>query len=127
DICRELRDHLLLLRRVSEPLGAAWLGLGCHPFPALKDLPRVPRERYRIMRSYLPARGDLALDMMHATASVQVSLDYADEADLVSKMRTALAVTPIVSALFANSSLWEGRPSGFVSRRMWIWRHTDPD
>lgn len=127
EVCAEFQEHLTLLRRVSEPLGIAWLGLGCHPFHKLGELAQVPRERYRIMRQYLPARGALALDMMHATASVQASYDWSDEADLVAKLRTALAVTPIASALFANSSLWEGRPSGFVSRRMAIWRDTDPD
>jgi glutamate--cysteine ligase len=54
-------------------------------------------------------------------------VDFSDEADMVAKMRTAMAVTPIVSAIFANSSLAEGHPTGFVSRRMEIWRHTDPD
>jgi glutamate--cysteine ligase len=127
DVCAEFQEHLAFLRRVSEPLGIAWLGLGCHPFHKLGELTRVPRERYRIMRQYLPTRGSLALDMMHATASVQASYDWSDEADLVAKLRAALAVTPIASALFANSSLWEGRPSGFVSRRMAIWRDTDPD
>jgi glutamate--cysteine ligase len=79
------------------------------------------------MRNYLPTRGELALDMMHATASLQVSFDWSDEADMVAALRTSLAVTPIVTACFANSSLHLGRPSGFVSRRAWIWRHTDPD
>lgn len=127
DVCAEFQEHLAFLRRVSEPLGIVWLGLGCHPFHKLDELPRVPRERYRIMRQYLPKRGGLAMDMMHATASVQASFDWSDEADLVAKLRMALAVTPIASALFANSSLWEGRPSGWISRRMAIWRDTDPD
>jgi glutamate--cysteine ligase len=127
ETCAEFHEHLAHLRRVSEPLGIAWLGLGCHPFHPSKELPQVPRERYRIMRRYLPTRGELALDMMHATASVQASFDWSDETDLVDKLRTALAVTPIAAALFANSSLHEGRPSGFVSRRLWIWQHTDPD
>lgn len=127
EVCAEFQEHLKFLRRVSEPLGIVWLGLGCHPFHKLGELPRVPRERYRIMRQYLPTRGGLAMDMMHATASVQASFDWSDEADLVEKLRMALAVTPIASALFANSSLWEGRPSGWISRRMAIWRDTDPD
>jgi len=127
DTQRELSAHLALLGRLAEPLGITFLGLGAHPFHPTKELPQVPRERYRIMRRYLPARGELALDMMHATASVQASLDYSDEADLVEKMRAALAVTPVVAALFANSSLALGRPSGFVSRRLHIWEHTDPE
>ena len=123
----ELLAHLALLRRLADPLGITFLGLGAHPFHPTKELPQVPRERYRIMRRYLPARGELALDMMHATASMQTSLDYSDEADLVAKMRAALAMTPIAAALFANSSLALGRPSGFVSRRLHIWQHTDPE
>jgi glutamate--cysteine ligase len=58
---------------------------------------------------------------------VQANLDFASETDMVRKMRTAMAVTPIVSAMFANSSLYLGKPSGFVTRREHIWRHTDPD
>ena len=123
----ELDAHLALLRRLAEPLDITFFGLGAQPFHPVKELPQVPRERYRIMRRYLPARGELALDMMHATASLQASFDYADEADMVDKLRTALAVTPIAAALFANASIALGRPSGFVSRRLHIWRHTDPD
>jgi len=123
----EIHEHLALVRRVAEPLGIALFGLGAHPFHPTKELTQIPRERYRIMRSYLPTRGELALDMMHATASLQVSFDWSDEADLVAALRASLAVTPIVTACFANSSLHLGRPSGFVSRRAWIWRHTDPD
>jgi glutamate--cysteine ligase len=123
----ELRHHLEVLRRASEPLGLVWLGLGYSPLVALGDAPRMPKERYRIMRQYLPTRGKLALHMMHLTATVQANVDFSDEADMVRKMRAATAVTPIVSAIFANSPLAEGRPSGFVSRRLDIWRDTDPD
>lgn len=127
ETCVEFTQHLRRLREVAEPLGIVFLGLGAHPFHPVERMPRVPRERYRIMRTYLPQRGALALEMMHSTASVQVSLDYSDEDDMVEKFRVALAVTPAVAALYANSSLAEGRPSGFVSRRLHVWKHTDPD
>jgi glutamate--cysteine ligase len=39
----------------------------------------------------------------------------------------ALGITSIVTALFANSSFSEGAPNGFVSKRLDIWNHTDPD
>ena len=123
----EIEAHVALARSVADACGIVLLGLGAHPFHPTKELTQIPRERYRIMRQYLPTRGELALDMMHATASLQVSFDWSDEADMVSTLRTALAATPVVTACFANSSLHLGRPSGFVSRRAWIWRHTDPD
>lgn len=127
DAIAEIRAHVATLRGIADASGIVLLGLGAHPFHPTKELTQIPRERYRIMRQYLPTRGELALDMMHATASLQVSFDWSDERDMVSMMRTALAVTPLVTACFANSSLTMGRPSGFVSRRAWIWRHTDPD
>ncbi len=127
ETCSEFHRHLDLIRRVSAPLRLVWLSLGIHPFHGLDAVPRMPRTRYDIMRSYLPSRGDLALEMMHLTATVQANFDYADERDMVRKLRTAMTVSPIVSAIFANSSLVTGKPSGFVSRRVHIWRHTDPD
>ncbi|MCU0669529.1 MAG: glutamate-cysteine ligase family protein [Myxococcota bacterium] len=127
DGIREIEAHLDLLRPIAEASGIVLLGIGAHPFHPTKELTQIPRDRYRIMRRYLPGRGELALDMMHATASLQVSFDWSDEADMISMLRTALAVTPLVTACFANSSLHLAQPSGFVSRRAWIWHHTDPD
>jgi len=127
ETCSEFQTHLATMKRICEPLGIVWLGLGMHPIHGVAEIPTMPKSRYRIMRSYLPARGSLALEMMFATATVQANYDFADEADMVAKMRTALAVSPIVSAIFANSSLSEGKANGFVSRRLHIWQHTDPE
>lgn len=127
DAAREFREHLAALLRASEPFGIAWLALGIQPLHAVDRAPRIPKERYHIMRDYLPAHGSMALDMMHVTASVQVSFDFSDEADMISKLRTALGCGPVVSAIYANSSIAEGKPTGYVSKRMAIWRNTDPD
>ncbi len=127
ETCDEFQTHLALMKRVCEPLGIVWLGLGMHPIHPVSELPVMPKERYRIMRRYLPTRGSLALEMMFATATVQANFDYASEADMVEKMRVSLGVSPIVSAIFANSSLSGGKASGFVSRRLHAWEDTDPD
>jgi len=127
ETCEEFHRHLDLIRRVSEPRGIVWLSLGANPLHDVDEIPRVPKARYAVMRSYLPRKGELAMHMMHLTATVQANLDYASEADMAMKMRTAMGVSPIVSALFANSSLHLGKASGFVSRRVHIWRHVDPD
>jgi glutamate--cysteine ligase len=127
ETCGEFNRHLDLVRRVSEPLGLIWLSVGCNPLHEVENIPQMPKARYRIMRRYLPTRGDFSLHMMHLTATVQANLDYSDEADMAAKMRTAMGLTPVVSAMFANSGLSGGKPSGFVSRRIHFWRHTDPD
>jgi glutamate--cysteine ligase len=58
---------------------------------------------------------------------VQVNLDFRDEADMVRKLRTSLALQPVATALFANSPFVEGRRSGFLSTRAQMWLDTDPD
>jgi glutamate--cysteine ligase len=65
--------------------------------------------------------------MMTRTCTVQVNLDYADEADMVKKFRVSLALQPVATALFADSPFTEGRPNGFLSYRSHIWTDTDPD
>jgi len=79
------------------------------------------------MRDYMPKRGDLGLDMMTRTCTVQVNLDFASEADMVKKFRVSLALQPIATALFADSPFTEGKPNGFLSYRSHIWTDTDPD
>ncbi|MBT6443081.1 MAG: glutamate--cysteine ligase, partial [Alphaproteobacteria bacterium] len=83
--------------------------------------------RYKIMKAYMPTRGNLGLDMMTRTATVQVNLDFSSEADMVRKMRVGLALQPVATALFANSPFTEGKPNGFLSYRSQIWTDTDPD
>jgi len=127
ETCDEFHSHLALMKTVCEPLGIVWLGLGINPIHSVERIPVMPKARYRIMREYLGARGALSLEMMFVTATVQANFDYADEADMVDKMRTALGITPIISAIFANSSLYEGKASGYMSRRLHAWQHTDPN
>jgi glutamate--cysteine ligase len=127
ETCAELHRHLDVIRRVSEPRGIVWIALGAHPFHDVHETPSVPKARYTVMRKYLPAHGELALHMMHLCATVQANFDYGSEADMATKLRTAMAISPIVSALFANSPLYLGKSSGYVSRRVHVWRHVDPD
>ncbi|HEU4403306.1 MAG TPA: glutamate-cysteine ligase family protein [Candidatus Polarisedimenticolia bacterium] len=123
----ELANYLQETDEVSRPLGIAWLGLGLHPLTPLEEIRWIPKARYAIMRDYLPRRGRLAHVMMKQTACIQVNLDYASEADAADKMRTAMALSPLVTALYANSPLTEGRLNGYMSYRTMVWRDTDPD
>jgi glutamate--cysteine ligase len=79
------------------------------------------------MARYMPTRGKRGLDMMFRTATVQVNMDFGDEADMVAKMRVGLALQPVATALFANSPFTDGKPNGFQSYRAEMWRDTDPD
>jgi glutamate--cysteine ligase len=69
--------------------------------------------------------GKRGLDMMYRTCTIQVNLDFADEADMVKKFRVSLALQPVVTAIFACSPFTEARPNGFLSMRSEVWRDTD--
>ncbi|GGF69423.1 glutamate--cysteine ligase [Azorhizobium oxalatiphilum] len=125
ETCSELNTHLEQVRKVAEPLGVGFLGLGMSPKWTRAETPVMPKGRYKIMSGYMPKVGKLGLDMMFRTCTVQVNLDFSSEADMVEKLRVSLALQPIATALFANSPFTEGKPNGFLSFRSEIWRDTD--
>jgi glutamate--cysteine ligase len=125
--CEEVGRHLKQVREIADPLGISFLGLGFSPLWTLAETPRMPKSRYGIMTAYMPKVGKHGLDMMYRSATVQVNLDFADEADMVKKLRVSLALQPIAAALFANSPFTEGKLNGYLSFRSAIWLDTDPD
>ncbi|MBW0144332.1 glutamate--cysteine ligase [Sphingomicrobium clamense] len=125
--CAEAARHLRQVKAVGEKLDLGFLGLGMWPDKARDDLAWMPKGRYAIMRRYMPTKGDLGLDMMQRTCTIQTNLDYSSEADMVAKFRVGLALQPVATALFANSPFTEGKPNGYLSFRSHIWEDTDPD
>jgi len=125
--CEEVNAHLDQVRTVASELGVGFLGIGIQPKWRRDQIPVMPKGRYDIMRAYMPRRGGLGLDMMLRTSTVQANLDYSDEADMVKKFRTSLALQPVAGALFANSPFLEGKPTGYLSYRLHVWSDTDPD
>lgn len=127
ETCTEVHRHLAQVSEVAAELGLGFLGMGFHPSCTREQMPAMPKGRYAIMRRYMPLRGNLGLDMMKRTCTVQVNLDYQSEADMVRKFQTSLALQPLATALFADSPFVEGKPSGFMSYRANVWTDTDPD
>ena len=125
--CDEIHTHLAQVKEVTAELGLGLIGLGFLPAGEREDVHWMPKGRYRIMRRYMPQKGKLGLDMMLRTCTVQVNLDFESETDMIEKFRVSLALQPVATALFANSPLVEGQPSGWQSYRRHIWEHTDPD
>ncbi|WP_455466457.1 glutamate--cysteine ligase [Bartonella sp. B39] len=121
----EVMKHLTLLKRVSEPLGIGFLGIGASPKWTLAETPRMPKSRYQIMTDYMPKVGTSGLDMMYRTSTIQVNLDFSSETDMRRKMQVSMKLQSIATALFASSPFTEGRPNGFLSWRSEIWCDTD--
>ena len=121
----ELEAHFAQLRCPSRDLQLGFAPLGFHPLASRAAMPWMPKGRYALMRRYMPTVGTMGLDMMTRTCTVQVNLDYQSETDMRRKLRVAVLLQPLATALFANSPFTEGQPNGFLSYRAHIWTDTD--
>ncbi|MBI3999003.1 MAG: hypothetical protein HY351_00160 [Candidatus Omnitrophica bacterium] len=127
EVKAQLDEFFFQLKTISHFIGPiAWIASGIQPFSSRDDIEWIPKRRYQIMAHYLGRRGKKAHDMMKRTATNQVNLDYHGEEDAIEKIRLSLAITPIAAAMFANSSISNGRLNGYASERLNIWRYTDP-
>lgn len=123
---RENLEHLAELKANAAALGLRVVTLGYRPFESIGSMPWMPKTRYRVMRQTLGSRGTLAHAMMLMTATGQVSLDWKDEADCARKVIASARLAPVLVALYANSPLVEGKPSGYLSWRSRVWSDVDP-
>lgn len=121
----ELQNHLDELRSIADPLGIKFMGIGAAPEWSGDQMPVMPKGRYRLMTDYMGRVGTHGTQMMYRTCTVQVNLDYASEADMVKKLRVALALQPVATALFASSPFFDGKLNGHKSWRSRIWRGLD--
>jgi glutamate--cysteine ligase len=118
--------HASHLRSAAAARGLVPVCIGYRPWGVPAEMPWMPKERYTAMRRTLGARGPLALDMMLMTCTTQVSLDWTDEADCARKITLAARLAPLLVALYANSPLLRGKPSGWQSYRSRVWNDVDP-
>lgn len=123
--CDEVNSHLAEVEAVAHDIGAGFIGLGAAPIWGQDAVPMMPKGRYRLMTDYMGRVGTLGTQMMYRTCTVQVNLDFGSEADMVQKMRVALALQPVATALFANSPFLDGKPNGMKSWRAHIWQNLD--
>lgn len=124
NIITEFRKHA---RSLAQEMGIAWLGYGLQPLSTYENIEMIPKQRYKIMSEYLPTKGNMALVMMKESAGVQTSIDYGSEEDAMKKLRVALGISPILTAMFSNSPIRAGKDTGYKSYRAAGWLETDND
>ncbi len=113
------------LYTAGKALNIGFKAIGFTPEWTRADFHTMPKQRYDIMKNYMPKVGTMGLDMMFRTCTVQINMDYTSEADMIQKMRVAMALQPLATAYFANSHLKEGVDTGFKSYRSHVWTDTD--
>jgi glutamate--cysteine ligase len=126
EVERELAGLWADLRDLAARAGFRYISHGLQPVSLAHEIGQVPKRRYAIMTAHFEAHGGPRFrDMMRRTGSVQASFDFDDEADAGRKLRLGLLAAPFLAAIFANSPISAGRPSGFASERAAIWLETD--
>ncbi|MBS9717513.1 glutamate--cysteine ligase [Pseudohalocynthiibacter aestuariivivens] len=125
ETCDEVNAHLRDVKAISDKVGVGFIGLGAAPTWTHEEMPQMPKGRYKLMTEYMGRVGTHGTQMMYRTCTVQVNLDFSSEADMVQKLRVALALQPVATALFANSPFFEGKPNGHKSWRSRVWRGLD--
>lgn len=125
ETCDEVNQHLRDVKDIADKIGVGFIGLGSAPIWSHEQMPVMPKGRYKLMTDYMDRVGTMGKVMMYRTCTVQVNLDFATEADMVQKLRVALALQPVANALFANSPFLDGKPNGVKSTRGLVWRHLD--
>jgi glutamate--cysteine ligase len=130
--CRSPGALLALLRSVVLPLRAAaanegieLMAVGLDPLNPVDQAPLLLRtKRYARMAEYLGRIGPAGARMMRQTAAFQVSLDLDDEPWL--RWSVLNAAAPYITAIFANSPVYDGSATGCRSTRAQVWRGLDP-
>jgi len=127
ETCDEVNQHLVEVKTIADRLNIGFMGLGAAPEWSHEQMPTLPKGRYQLMTDYMGRVGTHGTQMMYRTCTVQVNLDYDSESDMVKKLRVALALQPLATAIFANSPFFEGKLNGHKSWRSRIWRDLDKD
>lgn len=99
------------------------LEYGISPVSTYKHINLIPKKRYHIMADYL--WGILSDVMMRETAGIQACYDFSSEEDAMKKFRIANIISPIMTAMFANSPIRGGVDTGYKTFRGLSWLNTD--
>ena len=91
------------------------------------ELELIPKKRYEFMNEYFENTGKCGKNMMRATASAQISIDYADEKDCAKKFRVANILSPVFSLICDNSPYFEGEIYDGRMARTHVWNNVDSD
>ena len=125
ELVRTLEGVIRPLRATAAEHGIELLGLGIDPVNAVEAVPlQLHGERYLRQAEFYGSIGPAGARMMRQTASLQINLDWEDQPLL--RWRVLNAAAPYFLAIFANSPLRTGKPTGHQSFRAHCWRELDP-
>jgi len=119
---------LVIMDEAFADAGLVLTGHGIDPLRRPSRILDLPR--YAAMEEYFDRDGGWGRLMMCSTASVQVCVDAGMENGGKSgydfRWRLLHALGPVLVAVFANSPLQRGKPTGWKCTRQLVWSRLDP-
>ncbi|MCK5283821.1 MAG: hypothetical protein KAK00_10570 [Nanoarchaeota archaeon] len=121
-LCREYQMHSSEIDEISKEFDVRWISLGRQPFAKNKEIncafPEEDKKECNHYRKYYSDWQEKTYTGWKLiNDSIHVSIGYSSEQDAIKKFQTLLKISPILSAMFANSPLKAGKFSGFQSYR----------
>ena len=106
---------------ILEEFGLETPMLGYVPSARAGDLELIPKYRYKCMTEFLGEQSYSGICMMRGTASLQVSIDFRNEADAMRKLRIAQIISPVLALICDNSPMFEAaeRTCDLVRTAVW--------
>lgn len=117
-----------ILAKITSEYGIHFTQHGTNPYFGTEEIGlQVQKARYLHLQNYLDGISKYGRMMMRQTGSLQINLDLGNtEETRVKRIIAANLLSPIATALFANSSFTAGKINGLKSYRSFIWQQLDP-
>src|SRR5204862_2310934 len=123
-VVQSTRSLVGLLRATMEANGIDLVASGVDPYNDIGVVPlQLHRERYVGMTHYFESIGPSGVRMMRQTAALQINVERGDNP--LARWLLLNAITPVVVALFSNSSSYAGKRVNHASYRAHLWRTLD--
>ncbi|MBT5016152.1 hypothetical protein HOM98_01555 [Candidatus Peregrinibacteria bacterium] len=125
DLAREFRIHQNEVAEISDVFGIGWLGIGYHPVSMSKDIESIPDFRKKLFETYFEhikktTGNDFGLAWHKKTAGIHASIDYVSEKDFALKAKVFFKISPILTAMYANSPFSKKEFNGSMSFRYYV-------
>ena len=127
EIERAYLDFRHRLDPILDEFGLETPMLGYNPSAKAGDLELIPKFRYECMTRFLGAQAYEGICMMRGTASLQISIDFRNEADAIRKLRVAQIIAPILALMCDNSPRFEGEERKRQLVRTGVWAGMNQD
>ena len=121
-LCREYQMHIREINEISEEFGVRWVSMGRQPFATNKEITYIFPSKIKschnhYQKHYPDWEKKIITGWEKKDNSIHVNIGYSSEEDAIEKFQTLLKISPILTAVFANSPLNVKKFSGFLANR----------